>query len=112
MSGLVGRDMELERLQSAVNQATSGTGALVLIAGEAGVGKTSLVDAVAAESEVLVLRGASTQGATAPYGPLVAAFRSHLRSDPDALVGCGPLLGHLAVLVPELAPRARTSDRA
>src|SRR3954470_18767059 len=112
MSGLVGRDAELERLRSAVDRAAAGSGSLVLIAGEAGVGKTCLVDAVAAGSESLILRGASTQGATAPYGPLVAAFRSQLRSDPEALAGCGPLLGHLAVLLPELAPRARTSDRA
>ena len=112
MSGLVGREAERERLEDAIARARSGDGSLVLIAGEAGVGKTSLVETVAARSGALVLRGASSQGATAPYGPLVAALRSHLRGEPGALTGCGPLHEHLAVLLPELGPRAEASDRA
>ena len=107
MNGLVGREAERARLEDAIAR-----GALVLVAGEAGVGKTRLIEDVAAHSGALVLRGASSQGATAPYGPLVAAFRSHLRGAPDALTGCGPLHEHLAVLLPELGPRAATSDRA
>jgi predicted ATPase/DNA-binding NarL/FixJ family response regulator len=112
MSGLVGREAERERLEDVVARARGGDGALVLVAGEAGVGKTRLVEAAAADSDALVLRGASSHGATVPYGPLIAAFRSHLRSAPDALSQCGPLQGHLAVLLPELGPRAKTSDRA
>ena len=112
MSGLVGRETERRRLDDAVERARGGDGSLVLVAGEAGVGKTSLVDAVAADSGALVLRGVASHGATAPYGPLVAAMRFHLRSEPDALTGCGPLHEHLAVLLPELGPRAETSDRA
>jgi DNA-binding NarL/FixJ family response regulator len=112
MSVLVGRHAEQERLRDAVERASHGHGLLLLVAGEAGVGKTSLVESVAADSGALVLRGASTHGATAPYGPLVAALRSHLRSDPRAFAGCGPLLAHLAVILPELGPRAETSDRA
>jgi DNA-binding NarL/FixJ family response regulator len=112
MSGLVGRDAERERLQAVVSRAAQGDGSLVLVAGEAGVGKTTLVESLAADSGALVLRGASTQGATAPYGPIVAALRSHLRNEPDALSGCGPLAEHLALLLPELGPRAGSSDRA
>src|SRR4051794_4694013 len=112
MSALVGRQEERERLEEAICRAATGNGALVLVAGEAGVGKTCLVDSVAADAPALVLRGASMQGATAPYGPLVAALRSHLRADPEALDDCGPLRGHLAVLLPELGPRAESSDRA
>src|SRR4051812_12971281 len=100
MSALVGRQEERARLEEAVRRAATGKGALVLVAGEAGVGKTCLVDSVAADAPALVL-GASMQGATAPYGPLVAALRSHLRADPEALDDCGPLRGHLAVLLPE-----------
>lgn len=112
MSGLVGREAERGRLEEAVERARGGDGSLVLVAGEAGVGKTRLVETVAAASDALVLRGASSQGATVPYGPLIGAFRSRLRAEPDALTGCGPLQGHLAVMLPELGPRAKTSDRA
>src|SRR3954451_9247011 len=112
MSALVGRQEERERLEEAIRRAATGNGALVLVAGEAGVGKTCLVDSVAADARALVLRGASMQGATAPYGPLVAALRSHLRAQPEALDDWGPLPGHLAVLLPELGPRAESSDRA
>jgi DNA-binding NarL/FixJ family response regulator len=109
---LVGRVSEQERLTAAIGRVHEGQGALVLVAGEAGVGKTRLVDVVAADSRALVLRGAASQGTTAPYGPLVAALRSHLRNEPAALDGCGPLRPHLAVLLPELGPRAESSDRA
>ena len=46
-SVLVGRDDELERLQRALRQAESATGSTVLIAGDAGIGKTRLVNEVA-----------------------------------------------------------------
>src|SRR5215208_1528722 len=111
-SGLVGRETERGRLLETVERARLGQGSLVLVAGEAGVGKTRLAETVAATSKALVLRSASLQGATAPYGPLVAALRSHLRAEPDALSRCGPLKPHLAVLLPELGPPAKTSDRA
>src|SRR4051795_7974948 len=102
MSALVGRQAERERLQAAIDRGSRGHGSLVLVAGEAGVGKTSLVESVAGGAEGLVMRGACTHGATAPYGPLVAAMRSHLRGAPGALSGCGPLVQHLAVILPEL----------
>src|SRR5204862_468013 len=108
----VGRQEERDRLEEAIRRAATGRGAVILVAGEAGVGKTCLVESVAADARALVLRGASTQGATAPYGPLVAALRSHLRAHPGALDDCGPLRAHLAVLLPELGPRAEASDRA
>src|SRR4051794_8319117 len=111
-SGLVGRTAELERLLDAVARARIGKGSLTLVAGEAGVGKTSLLDSVAADAGVLVLRGAATQGAITPYGPLIAAFRSHLRTDPGALTDCGALTPHMAILLPELGPASAATDRA
>ena len=50
---LVGRERELVELQSALAGATSGTGALVLLAGEPGIGKTSLASAVATSAREL-----------------------------------------------------------
>ncbi|MDD1747543.1 MAG: ATP-binding protein, partial [Methanomassiliicoccales archaeon] len=39
---LVGRDEELGRLGAILDRTTSGTGSLLLISGEAGIGKTRL----------------------------------------------------------------------
>src|SRR5262245_50632546 len=98
--GLVGREEERRRLLQAADRARAGEGSIVLVSGEAGVGKTSLVESVAAESGALVLRGAARHGGETPYGPVAAALRSHLRTAPDALGDAGPLREHLALILP------------
>jgi DNA-binding CsgD family transcriptional regulator len=108
---LIGRDAERARLEEALREAARGRGSLILIAGEAGVGKTRLAEEVAAGEE-LVLRGAATQRTTPPQGPLVAALRSYLRATPGGLEDCGPLRPHLALLLPELGEPPEVSDAA
>jgi DNA-binding NarL/FixJ family response regulator len=108
---LVGRAAELDRLGEAAGRAREGSGSLLLLCGEAGVGKSRLM-AEAASGWELALRGTATDGSAAPYGPLVDALRSHLRGDPEALAGCGPLLPHLALLLPELGEAAAETERA
>jgi DNA-binding NarL/FixJ family response regulator len=107
---LVGRANELARLGEAVAQAGNGSGSILLLSGEAGIGKSRLAEEAAASSE-LILRGAAADGAAVPYGPIVAALRSRLREDPAALDDCGALLPHLALLLPELGTAAAESDR-
>jgi DNA-binding NarL/FixJ family response regulator len=108
---LVGRATELARLGEAAARARDGSGSLLLICGEAGVGKSRLAEEAATDSD-LALRGAARSGSTVPYGPIVDALRSHLRSDPAALADCGPLLSHLALLLPELGEAAPETERA
>jgi DNA-binding NarL/FixJ family response regulator len=108
---LVGRATELARLGEAVEQARDGSGAVLLLCGEAGIGKSRLAEEAAGTSD-LVLRGAASDGSTVPYGPIVGALRSRLREDPRALEDCGALLPHLALLLPELGEPAAESDRA
>jgi len=89
-----------------------GHGELVLLAGEAGVGKTHLATEALAHSGVLVLHGSASQDATPPYGPIIAALRSYLRVAPGSLADSQPLTSHLALLLPELGPPPAQSDRA
>ncbi len=107
---LIGRQRETAWLTEAVSDALAGRGALVLLAGEAGVGKTHLAEAALLGAPLL--RGAAQPPGAAAYGPVVAALRWGLRSDPSAFDGCGPLRAHLAMLLPELGPPAPASDRA
>ncbi|HEY8597222.1 MAG TPA: ATP-binding protein, partial [Thermomicrobiales bacterium] len=75
---LVGRDRELTVLHEALASALAGCGALVLIGGEAGIGKTALAEALcrdAAEQGARVLIGRCYDlGETPPYGPWAEAL--------------------------------------
>ena len=108
---LIGRRAERERLERALAGARGGRGALVLLSGEAGVGKTRLAQE-AAEAGAPALRGGARQADPAPYGPVVAALRAHLRARPGALDAPGPLRAHLARILPELGEPAAAGDRA
>jgi DNA-binding CsgD family transcriptional regulator len=107
----VGRRAERERLGRALARARRGQGSLILLAGEAGIGKTRLAVELAEGPGTRVLWGAAGPGATSAYGPLVASLRSHLRGRPGALDGLGPLRPHLAALIPELGDPAPATDR-
>ena len=101
---LIGRDRDFARLAEQLDRAVADEGGIVLLAGEAGVGKTRLTEELAASTEVPVLRGAASHDSTPAYGPIVAALRSLLRGTPGALDDCGPLGEHLRLLLPELGP--------
>jgi DNA-binding CsgD family transcriptional regulator len=111
-SSLIGRDQELGSLNQELRNALGGDGMLVLVSGEAGVGKTRLLDELCAETDVPVLRGAARQRTTLAYGPIVAALRSVLRGNPAAFHDCGPLCDQLRVLLPELGPAPEEVDGA
>src|ERR1700754_2059494 len=108
--GLIERDAEAASLGAAVQDARAGHGALVLLTGEAGVGKTRIAESVADAAVRRLLGGAAGPGAP-PYGPVTAALRAYLRAQPGGLSGCGPLRAQLALLLPELGPASAPSDR-
>jgi DNA-binding CsgD family transcriptional regulator len=70
---LVGRQPQQEALRRCLDAALAGTGSLVLIAGEAGIGKTALVDWItdlARRGGMLALTGRCYDlSQTPPYGP-------------------------------------------
>jgi DNA-binding NarL/FixJ family response regulator/tetratricopeptide (TPR) repeat protein len=121
---LVGREQERATLAAALALLREGRGGIVLLAGEAGVGKTRLAEAVLADesrhaaapapggSRPLVLRGDATEPAPAPYGPIATALRALLHVDPHGLDDCGRLAPYLAAVLPELGEPPRDGDRA
>ena len=109
---LIGRELERAQLTAALGNAVAGTGSLVLLSGEAGTGKTRLAqDALAGSKDATFVRGAATP-ACSPFGPITAALRGYLRTEPEGLTSCGPLEPHLALLLPELGEARITGDRA
>jgi DNA-binding CsgD family transcriptional regulator/tetratricopeptide (TPR) repeat protein len=76
----VGRARELEALGRALDATQAGTGATVLVAGEAGIGKTRLASELATRArdggfEVLLGRSIDLVGTELPYQPFVEALR-------------------------------------
>src|SRR5207248_8376859 len=75
---LVGRDAELETVEELLDGLFAGRGGLMLLSGEAGVGKSRLAAEVAARARrrgATVLAGAAyEQEGRLPYGPFVEAF--------------------------------------
>ena len=77
---IVGRAVERDALAAAYASTLTGQSQLVLITGQAGIGKTRLVEdlcAAAADAEVLTGESAPLAGAALAYGPFVAALRDH-----------------------------------
>ena len=108
---MIGRSTERARLQAALAGAISGHGALVLLSGEAGSGKTRLAeDLLATAPGITFVRGTATPGCS-PFAPLTTAFRGFLRAHPGGLDRCGPLKQYLALLLPELGDARESDDR-
>jgi len=87
--GLVGRDHELAQLAALFDRAWSGRPTIVLITGEAGIGKTRLADEavqIASSAGTRVLRGEADAASREPmelWRGVYRALRIHARGDPS-----------------------------
>jgi DNA-binding SARP family transcriptional activator len=106
---LIGREAELDELRSALSDAMSGRGSLVMLAGEPGIGKTRLTEELAARAvgqnvRVLLGRCYEAEG-TPPYVAIAEAFEDALATapSPEAFrAALGDDAGEIARLVPRL----------
>lgn len=112
---LIGREAELSQTDLALDAAADGRGQTMVVAGEAGGGKTAFVREVESHAHARgfrVLQGVTLESdRTLPYAPFIAAVRSGFRGiDRDrlgrVLAQTGP---DLAQLFPELG-RASLPD--
>lgn len=114
---LVGREIEMRRLRDALEQAVAGRGAVFAVLGEAGIGKTRLVEELIARAQrrgARVLLGrAHESDQILLFGPVVDALRMaevhHDRALLDALEPARRL--ELARLLPEVAAAVPGADR-
>jgi DNA-binding SARP family transcriptional activator len=118
-AGFVGRRAEFAALDRALADAAAGATPLVAVTGEAGIGKTTLVDhwtAPASQRGAVVLRGRCDElGRDLPLQPVADALADHLRSvgaeraaaiigsDEDILAALlGPVIESAATVVPDV----------
>ena len=111
MPTLVGRDRELALLHDAIEQGNSSRGQVVMLAGEPGVGKTSLAEDLAfyaRNRDVWVLWGRCHEGQGAPaYWPWVQIIRAYMDSIADDVLrrDLGDAATAIAQVVPEVSDR-------
>lgn len=107
---LVGRQSEVAHLREALDEVWQGRGQVVGIVGQVGIGKSRLVEHIAADAEqrggrVLIGRSYETEQ-TLPFRPWIDALRAkELLGDPDLLGDLNPVWRReLTRLFPELGP--------
>jgi DNA-binding NarL/FixJ family response regulator/tetratricopeptide (TPR) repeat protein len=105
---LVGRAQELAALELSACEAAEGSGGIVLVSGEAGVGKTALVEAALAAAGLGAVHAAASPFGASPLGPIAALARAAKR---DARApGVAEALSRLAELLS--AGGSAVADRA
>ena len=106
----VDRRRELGAIEAALARTRGGSGSVVFVGGEAGIGKSRLVSEVAGRAEregmtVVVGECLPLGEGELPYAPVVGALRSLLAqregSEFEAMLGC--VRDDLAVLLPDLS---------
>lgn len=110
---LVGRPTERQLLATSVERAKAGRGGLLLLRGEAGIGKTRMLQeaaALARANDCAVLSGTCLDpGGSLPFWPWVEVLKGYSQSvDAGTLADVlGPCASDLAELVPTLRAKLR-----
>lgn len=106
---LVGRARELGELTAALHDVRSGAGRTIVVAGEAGIGKTRLLDELTARAEgttVVAGQCADSGSGPVPYAALTGLLHDIAQAvGPEAvLAAAGPAAGALSAVAPQLFP--------
>lgn len=107
-TAFVGRDRELSEVRRFLDAALRGTGGMVWVQGEPGMGKTRLAEEVAAEARTrgaLTFVGRAYDAAAVPLGPLVEILEQALQTLPAERMR--EILGEEAPQVAKLLPEVR-----
>ena len=113
----IGREASLQALLERLDQAVAGSGSVVLLGGDAGVGKTRVVRELKHElspRQVRVIEGRCTSTeSSVPYAPLMNALRFRIEKGEGEAVAqmLGPLRAVLAPIFPQLEGRAPSPEQ-
>jgi ATP/maltotriose-dependent transcriptional regulator MalT len=115
---MIGREHELRMLRASLDEAIEGSPRAVVLAGEAGIGKTRLLSEFESESgaraRILVGNCVDLGAGAVPYAPITAMIRTLVQqAGAEAVVAAaGPGRDALAVLLPELRDTLRSDAGA
>ncbi len=106
---MIGRESDLAALREELEAVAAGQPRAAVIGGEAGIGKTRLLDEFRAEAvrSAIVVSGRSVDLGTggAPYAPFTGVLRQLIDTlgRDEVIAAAGPGAGALSVLLPELS---------
>lgn len=109
---LIGRKAEQAKINEAISAAAERRGSILLLSGEAGMGKTHLAHHTLEACDLQTIRVTTDETSTPPYGPIISVLRSFMRDSSTNFEDCGSLKKYLAQLLPELGKPAEASDQA
>jgi len=115
LTSLVGRTAEFSKLKAAFENALSSRSCVVALQGEAGVGKTRLMQELAAHAQskgAVVLYGTAEDGL--PYAAWIDAARQYVAQAPAELLrrALGPRASEFVRLVPDVAAKLGNISRS
>ena len=117
-AALIGRQAEYARLREALVSAANGRVTVAFLVGDPGIGKTRLLDAVAAQGAAdgwAVLRGGAFEAeGMPPYLPFLQALGGYIRTAPveQLRIEAAAIAPTLATIMPEIVTRLGASPAA
>jgi class 3 adenylate cyclase len=109
----VGRGAQLERLSARLADASAGRGSVVMLRGEAGIGKSRMLEEFADHARqrgAIVMRGACYDGDWRPsFGPLAEAIVDYSRRAPGEFAAA---VGKRGRVIARIAPGLESDDHA
>lgn len=113
--GFVGRERERLELTAAVDEARRGRGRVILVTGDAGIGKTRLCEEVEGHARAQGLAtfwGHGVDEGAPPYWPWIQLIRGYARTSmtPEIEQALGPAIDDLAFFAPSLRRNARVAE--
>lgn len=110
MNNITGRTKEKNYLFRSFDQAKDGRGQIILVSGEAGVGKTALVEETLSYSGLKFYTARCSSGSAPPYGPIISILRNCISESKVKTIDCDGLTKYLPIVLPELGEQTAEAN--
>lgn len=108
---LIGREKESGKINELISLTGQNNNLFILVSGETGIGKTSLIDKCLKSSGIKFYTNRSFEEAAPAYSSLSSIFRSFIRESKIKEINFGPLTKYLNILLPEISSHILETDK-